>query len=132
MKNSTYKKADLEKIKSLKNLLTQNFKYPANVELLSRAIQMNDHKMQELFKVETGCTIYRFHFTERMKEACRLLIHTDELLKNISGMVGYKNATSFINAFKDVYGVTPDEYRKDPVNHRCCNAGKATDTMSDN
>ncbi|GGH83487.1 AraC-like DNA-binding protein [Filimonas zeae] len=132
MKNSTYKKADLEKIKSLKNLLTQNFKHPANVELLSRAIQMNDHKMQELFKVETGCTIYRFHFIERMKEACRLLIDTDELLKNISGMVGYKNATSFINAFKDVYGVTPDEYRKDPVNHMYCKVEKVAGTISNN
>jgi two-component system response regulator YesN len=84
---------------------------------------MNDHKMQELFKVETGCTIYRFHFIERMKEACRLLLETDEPLKNIAGMVGYKNTTSLINAFKDVYGVTPDEYRKDPDNHAVCNAG---------
>lgn len=117
MKNSAYKQTDREKIISLKNLLTQEFEKPANVDSLARIIQMNDHKMQELFKEETGCTIYRFHFKERMKEACRLLIHTDEVLKNLSKMVGYKNTTSFINAFKDLYGVTPDDYRKDPRNH---------------
>lgn len=104
MKNSAWKQTDLQKIRSLRDLLKQEFKKPANVDVLAKIIQMNDHKMQELFKVETGCTIYRFHFIERMKEACRLLIHTDELLKNISGMVGYKNTTSFINAFKEVYG----------------------------
>lgn len=117
MKNSAYKQTDREKILSLRNRLTQEFEKPANVDSLARIIQMNDHKMQELFKEETGCTIYRFHFIERMKEACRLLIHTDEVLKNLSKMVGYKNTTSFINAFKDVYGVTPDEYRRDPQNH---------------
>lgn len=117
MKNSAYKQTDREKIISLRNRLTQEFEKPANVDSLARIIQMNDHKMQELFKEETGVTIYRFHFMERMKEACRLLINTDEVLKNLSKMVGYKNTTSFINAFKDVYGVTPDEYRRDPVNH---------------
>ncbi len=57
----------------------------------------------------------------RIREACHKMA-TPELYQNytmqaIYEAVGYKNATSFIRAFKKVYGMTPSEYQKLALAH---------------
>lgn len=53
---------------------------------------------------------------KRIEEACKML-EDDDICKNytiqsIYEKIGYKNATSFIRAFKKIVGTTPAEYRK--------------------
>ena len=52
----------------------------------------------------------------RIREACRLLAdkeHSERFtLQAVYEQVGYKNAASFIRAFRKVYGMTPTEYRR--------------------
>ena len=52
----------------------------------------------------------------RIREACRLLADKDHserfTLQAVYEQVGYKNAVSFIRAFRKVYGMTPTEYRR--------------------
>ncbi|MEE3420891.1 MAG: AraC family transcriptional regulator [Lachnospiraceae bacterium] len=48
----------------------------------------------------------------RMHEARNLLVSTDEQVQEIANQVGFENVTHFINLFKQVYNMTPGEFRR--------------------
>lgn len=55
---------------------------------------------------------YKEYITEvRMKKACELLLEGKLGIQSIAMCVGYYNVTSFNRLFKQVYGVSPSEYR---------------------
>jgi transcriptional regulator GlxA family with amidase domain len=47
-----------------------------------------------------------------MKQAARLLVTTSQKVSEISTAVGYVSQAKFGKRFKDTYGVTPLEYRR--------------------
>jgi len=49
----------------------------------------------------------------RLKQACRLLIHTSTPVEEIANEVGYSNITYFYRIFHKTYKATPAEYRKE-------------------
>ena len=48
----------------------------------------------------------------RMDKAAQLLTNTSQNVDTIAQQTGYYNSSSFIRRFKQVYGITPNEYRK--------------------
>lgn len=48
----------------------------------------------------------------RMEEAIKLLRTTDLKTYEIGEKVGYNNVRRFVDAFKQIYNVSPMEYRK--------------------
>lgn len=64
------------------------------------------------FKEHHGETLLNYYTGLRMKKARELLEHTQLPLKEIVEAVGYSNPSSFIRRFKQLYGVTPGEYKK--------------------
>lgn len=48
----------------------------------------------------------------RMEEAIKLLIQTDAKTYEIGEKVGYNNVRRFVDAFKQIYSMSPMEYRK--------------------
>ena len=46
-----------------------------------------------------------------MHGAAELLRSTDRTVLDIAGQFGYDNASKFARAFRDVIGVSPNEYR---------------------
>ena len=48
----------------------------------------------------------------RMEYAKALLVKQRHKVKDIAGMAGYMNVSSFIRRFKQCYGVTPEQYAK--------------------
>ena len=47
-----------------------------------------------------------------MEEAIKLLIQTDAKMYEIGEKVGYNNVRRFVDAFKQIYSMSPMEYRK--------------------
>jgi AraC-like DNA-binding protein len=48
----------------------------------------------------------------RMKKAATLLKETGDSISVIAKSVGYENQSKFSAAFKELYGQTPNEYRR--------------------
>ena len=48
---------------------------------------------------------------QKMHGAAELLRSTDRTVLDIAGQFGYDNASKFARAFRDVIGVSPNEYR---------------------
>jgi AraC family transcriptional regulator, exoenzyme S synthesis regulatory protein ExsA len=63
-----------------------------------------------------GSSPNKWMLQKRMEMAASLLIHSNEKPREVYYKVGYENLSSFIESFKQAYGVTPKEYQTQKLN----------------
>ncbi len=84
---------------------------PLTLEILGQVACMSTCHFSRVFKQEMGVSVTYYIKLRRVEEACRLLDETGESLTRIALSVGY-SYSHFIQAFRDVTGVTPKGYRR--------------------
>ena len=67
--------------------------------------------LSRIFKQKYQCNLSVYIMNERVKQAKKLLVDTDEKINRIGEMVGYLTPHSFTRVFKAAEGITPAEYR---------------------
>ena len=82
------------------------------VEDIADHVGLNRSYFGKLFKKETGQTPQAFLMGYRMVKACEYLVQSDMCVADVGAAVGYRNALHFSRAFKNVYKVSPLNYRK--------------------
>ncbi|MNI40325.1 HTH-type transcriptional activator Btr [compost metagenome] len=65
-----------------------------------------------LFKDQVGMSFNDFVVQERMERAKKLLQSPSLKVYEIAEEVGYKSLTYFSRTFREMFGMTPGEYRK--------------------
>ncbi|WP_232818589.1 helix-turn-helix domain-containing protein [Exiguobacterium flavidum] len=83
-----------------------------SVSSISQAIHVSSNYLSVLFKEETGLPLARYVIRERIREAKRLLRSTDDSLLDISNKLHFSSQSHFSQAFKQVSGETPTQYRQ--------------------
>ena len=68
--------------------------------------------LTEHFKAEFGTTIMEYVTKKRMELAEKLLLTTDEPLREIAGLSGFSDVEYFSRTFKKHYGTSPAAWRK--------------------
>lgn len=79
---------------------------------MCRMADVSESTLRRLFKAKTGKTIYEFTKETKMVNAARRLMSTNQSIATISYELGYEIPSYFSQSFKEVFGVTPQEYRK--------------------
>ncbi len=59
-----------------------------------------------------GCTPQEFLIRQRLTNAAELMRFTDLPIKTVAAQCGYSNQFHFSQAFKKLYGLPPQEWRK--------------------
>lgn len=109
-------KTQVEKIKAMHKLMTENPGERLTLEHLSDRFDIPLTTMKNCFKSVYGNSIFAYMRIYRMNYAANLLRTKKELsVAEIAGMVGYDSPGKFSTAFKDVLGSSPLEYRKHSV-----------------
>nr|WP_246061823.1 AraC family transcriptional regulator [Paenibacillus oralis] len=78
---------------------------------IAESIKASSSLASQIFKQETGKTIYNYLTRIRMDRAAELLLKSDYKIAEIARMVGYQHENSFIRSFRKVKDVTPGKYR---------------------
>ncbi|MDD9271616.1 helix-turn-helix domain-containing protein [Paenibacillus sp. GCM10023248] len=65
----------------------------------------------QIFKQETGETIYNYLTQLRLERADELLLKSEYKISDIAVMVGYQHENSFIRSFRKFKNITPGKYR---------------------
>ena len=106
-------KGQVEKIKAIQALLTQDLTKNYTLEELSTRFDIALTPMKNCFKSVYGSPIFTYMRNYRMNYAASLL-KSDKSLKvaEIAGLVGYDSPSKFASAFHQTMGKTPLEYRK--------------------
>lgn len=83
-----------------------------SMSFLSTHFHISKTQIYNLFKKNTGFTATDFLTECRITSAKHYLINSEYSVEMISGMVGYRNLSSFSRTFKAVAGCSPLQYRK--------------------
>ena len=107
--NSGKKPADL--ISRAKNVIETNYA-DLTVEQLSNILYVNSKYLSKMFRKHTGMTPKQYITETKMTHAEHYLVSTEYPIQKVSEIVGYNNYTNFYIAFKNKYGIPPEEYRR--------------------
>ncbi|HCY53278.1 MAG TPA: AraC family transcriptional regulator, partial [Kandleria vitulina] len=92
--------------------IEQNYMSNISIEDIANNINLNRSYFGKIFKRETGKTPQSFLLNYRMIKACEYLKKTKMHIADISQSVGYDNQLHFSRAFKNIYGLSPMQWRK--------------------
>ncbi len=98
-------------IKEALNYIEQNFQNDISVEGIAAFCGLNRTYFGRIFKETLGKSPQEFLMNYRMTKAAELLKLTKLSIGDIGNAVGYPNQLHFSRAFKNVYGVSPREWR---------------------
>lgn len=98
-------------IKEAFSYIEQNFQNPITIEDIAGACGLNRSYFGKIFHENTGKTPQDFLISYRMAKATELLKLTSLSIADIGNAVGYPNQLHFSRAFKNVYGVSPRQWR---------------------
>ena len=79
---------------------------------MAQFVNLSSSRFRHLFKAETGMSTVQYLKWLRMRETKRLLEATFLNMKQIMNRVGVKDRGRFARDFKDVYGLTPTQFRE--------------------
>lgn len=92
--------------------LVKNLKFIQHVSTLANLVNTTEKSFRVRFKAVFGKPIQEVLKRERLKKAEHLLRFTNMAINQIGEEVGYSAASSFVDAFKDQFGVYPTEFRE--------------------
>lgn len=98
-------------IKEAINFIEQNFQNDISIEDVAAVCGINRSYLGRIFRTSTGRSPQEFLISYRMTKAAELLKLTTLSVSDIGCAVGYENPLHFSRAFKNVYGVSPREWR---------------------
>ena len=98
-------------IKEAINYIEQNFQNNITIENVASVCGINRSYLGKIFKKNTGQSPQEFLMNYRMVKAAELLKLTSLSIADIGSAIGYENQLHFSRAFKNIYGVSPREWR---------------------
>ena len=98
-------------IKEAFSFIEQNFQNDISVEDIAAACGLNRSYFGKIFHESMGKSPQEFLISYRMTKATELLKLTDLSIADIGNVVGYPNQLHFSRAFKNVYGISPRDWR---------------------
>jgi len=103
---------NFKKIKKAKDIIIENMTNPPSLVELSEEINLSLKKLKEGFKKIYGKPVYQFLIEYKMELAKKLLSENSYNVNEVSLKLGYSTASHFITAFKNKYGLTPRNFKK--------------------
>ena len=95
--------------------IEQNFQNDITVEDIAEVCGLNRSYFGKIFKEAVGKSPQDFLLNYRMVKAAELLKLTKLSVGDISNAVGYDNQLHFSRAFKNIYGVSPKNWRTEQM-----------------
>ena len=92
--------------------IEHNFQDSITVESIAAQCNIHRNRLLKIFKDKIGKGPQAYLMEYRMSKASQLLITTNLSVNEIGNAVGYPNQLHFSRAFKNVYGVSPRQYKE--------------------
>lgn len=105
-------KRNTDGIALVKAYVDEHLEGDLSLDAAAGRVYLSPKYLSKLFKEETGMTYTDYVTGRRMKRAEELLLQENVTIEQIAGMCGYGNSAYFIKKFKEIYGVTPNHYRR--------------------
>ena len=93
------------------NYMYDNFR-TVTLRDLAREFHYNESYLSRMFQRQAGRSFSETVKDFKLRKAAEYLETKDWKLDRICEEIGYKDTRQFIRSFKDVFGMTPDRFRR--------------------
>lgn len=104
-----------EAIQNAINYIEDRLSEEIKMETLSRVASLSPYYFQRLFKRLVKKPVNEYVKLRRLANASEVLKNKDKRIIDVALDFGFSDHSSFTRSFKEVYGITPEEYRSRPV-----------------
>ncbi len=109
--SSKYSIDDQKRLYALTDFIQVNLDKNISLDTLTREVGFSKSKLQSMFRYFFHQSIYGYIKNLKFEKANKLLVSTDEDIRQIARSLGYNSSTHFINIFKKHMGISPKQYR---------------------
>lgn len=104
---------DSAMIEAVCRLLERDLSQSPNLEKLAEMVGTHRHRLSLAFKSAFGSTVYAWLRERRMRQACDWLERSQMSMQSIADELGFSTSGNFSTAFKERFGVSPTDYRRE-------------------
>lgn len=109
-----FKNTDLDIVRQFNVLVEKNFRQLHQVQDYADLLNKSPKTLTNLFAIYNNESPLEVIHGRIMLEAKRLLIYTDQPVKEVAYHLGFTDVSHFSRLFKRTYGVSPGEYKLAP------------------
>lgn len=113
-KNFAYKKSDkyLGRLALVIDYVKSHYSENITLESAASELYLNPEYFSRFFKKYMGITFFKYLNTIRLEQAYIDIVNTDNTISQIIEKNGFSNDKMFIKLFREKYGCSPNEKRK--------------------
>ena len=105
--------SDSEVTEKIKEILKQySIEKMPHVREICKIMGLSNYQLQRAFRNIEGISVSRYIQKKKMEYAKMLLETTNTNILDIAIEIGYENPSKFSIAFKKIFGILPNKYRK--------------------
>ena len=101
-------------VRRVRDRIDREFDRPLDIETLARDAHMSAGHLSREFRAAYGESPYGYLMTRRLERAAGLLREGEVSVTDACLAVGYTSLGTFSSRFRQLFGVTPREYRRAP------------------
>lgn len=99
-------------ISYVKKYIGENYDKNLSLYALGQIVHLHPAYLSKIFKEATDVNLSNYITDIKMQKAAQLLEQTQLRIHEVMEQVGYQKSQYFSKLFKDKYGITPKEYRR--------------------
>lgn len=106
-------KADNDvRLQQIFQYVSRNFRYSLSLSELAERMFVSTATLSRFFKKQTGIYFADYVKNVRVRYAMQELLYSDSNITKIAVDCGFSNPSVFNKAFRDIYGLSPSDYRR--------------------
>jgi AraC family transcriptional regulator len=116
------------RLRRIKELVHTKMEEDLSLDEMAQSVGLSTAHFARMFRKSTGETPHQFVLRQRVERAKALLRAPDARVLDVAVACGFKTQQHFAQVFREVWGVSPTEYRQDFVGSE---ATRASETCSE-
>ena len=104
--------SDRQIIERIKEYIKEHVREDLTAASVAEVFHYSSAHLSKIFIEHGKEKLSGYIMRQKLKEAKRLLVETDESIQNISAALGYQSSQAFARAFRRELSMTPQEYRR--------------------
>ena len=101
------------RLRRIKELVHAKMEDDLSLDEMAKSVGLSTAHFARMFRKSTGATPHQFVLRQRLERAKAMLRAPDARVLDVAVACGFKTQQHFAQVFRDVWGVSPTEYRQD-------------------
>jgi AraC family transcriptional regulator len=103
------------RLRRIKELVHAKMEDDLSLDEMAQSVGLSTAHFARMFRKSTGATPHQFVLRQRLERAKAMLRAPDARVLDVAIACGFKTQQHFAQAFREIWGVSPTEYRQDLV-----------------